>query len=372
MIMRKQSLLIYVAISLIMMVLFSACQKKDTPPTPKSPPSQVLGLTAFGRDQADSLVWAANSSDQGVTSYKIYAGTSATGLVLLTTTTTNKFVRTGLTNGTTYYYQVSAVNSAGEGNKSDVVSSTPTPPLNKQISMSIPAALPGAMKVLPWRYYDPTSKHYGNPYVGTDTFKTVYQARVIDGFDSLFSKKIQDNGLKLPTGLVILQDLRLDKITGYATAEIWKVEKVLPRIVDYSIGIVGQGNFTLYGVADTIPMAVELNGDILKGKTPREIIESVHWVVQGTRGPSAENPGRPSLYSKLIAPDDFAVNTTASVFDKKTPTIYTLNGKWYIVFPAAGSKNGSSQATTTGNTDYTVRILLKDGTKLERTVFSFE
>lgn len=364
--MRKQSLLIYLAISLIMMVLFSACQKKDTPPTPKSPPSQVLGLTAFGRDQADSLVWAANASDQGVTSYKIYAGTSATGLVLLTTTTTNKFVRTGLTNGTTYYYQVSAVNSAGEGNKSDVVSSTPTPPLNKQISMSIPAALPGAMKVLPWRYYDPTSKHYGNPYIMTDTFKTVYQARVIDGFDSLFYEKSKDQRL---LGVTILQDLRLPRITNAATNDFFIIEKSIARIGFYSTGLPGQYNYNMYGVVDTIPMAVELSGDILKGKTPQEMISNVHMVVLGS---NAGDISKRRLYNKVLEPMEFAVNTTVAAFDKKTPTIYTLNGKWFVVFPITGVPGGGSAPTTTGNTDYTLRITLKDGTRIERTVFSFE
>ncbi len=364
---RFNPVLFFLAI-ILFIVSSWGCKKNDTPPQPKSPPSQIFGLTVFARDMADSMVWSASNASEGVTSYKLYAGTSATGLVALTTTTTNKFLRTGLTNGTTYYYQVAAVNSAGEGPKSDVVSSTPQPPLNKQISISIPASLPGSMRVLPWRYYDPTSRHFGNPFIFTDTFKTVIQARVIDGFDSLFSQKILDAGINLPLGTVVLQDLRLQKINYGASSNIWQVEKTLPRIVEYSNGIPGEANFTLYGVIDTIPMAVEISGTTLNSKQPKEIIESVHIVVKGWNGGSS---GRKSLINKVIQVDEFAVNNTATAFDKKTPTIYTLNGKWFIVHPT-NSKGGGSGNGTSGNTDYTIRVTLKDGTMLERTVFSFQ
>ena len=360
---------IFFLLAILLLIVSSwSCKKNDTPPQPKTPPSQVLGLSVFARDMADSLIWSAGNTSEGVTSYKLYAGSNVTGLVALTTTTINNFLRTGLTNGTTYYYQVAAVNAAGEGPKSDVVSSTPQPPLNKQISISIPASLPGSMRLLPWRYYDPTSRHFGNPFVFTDSFKTVIQARVIDGFDSLFSQKIIDAGIKLPAGTVVLQDLRLGTINYGGSANIWQVEKILPRIVEYSNGIPGEANFTLYGVIDTIPMAVEITGAGLTGKQPNQIIESVHLVVKGWNGGSG---GRKSLINKIIQVGEFAVNNTASAFDKKTPTIYTLNGRWYIVHPT-NSRGGGSGNGTSGNTDYTISILFKEGTKLERTVFSFE
>lgn len=357
---------ILIAIALI--VTLAACTKNPETPTPKKVPNQVTGVSANPMDQADSLTWTTNPSSDNVTSYAVYAGTSSTSLTQVGTTTTNSFKRTGLANGTTYYYQVAAVNAAGEGPKSAVISSTPQPTLATKVTLSIAAAVPGSMKVLPWRYYDPTSKHFGNPYIGTDTFKIVYQARVTGGFDSMFVKKIIDAGIKLPTGTTILQDLRLPKIENLAVNNYFITERQVSRIIFYSNGIPGENNYLTYNVADTIPVAIELNSQDLAGKSPQEVINNIHFVAFGNRSGDITQP---RLLNRIYDVWDFAHNTSASAFDKKTPTIYTLGNKWYIIFPVVGTVGGS-KATTTGNTDYTFRITFKDGSKMERTVFSFE
>lgn len=357
---------IMIAIALI--VTLAACTKNPETPTPKKVPTQVTGVSANPMDQADSLTWTINPSSDNVTSYAVYAGTSSTSLSKVGTVTTNSYKRTGLTNGTTYYYQVAAVNAAGEGPKSAVISSTPQPTLASKVTLSIAASVPGSMKVLPWRYYDPTSKHFGNPYIGTDTFKIVYQARVTGGFDSMFIKKIVDAGIKLPAGTTILQDLRLPRITGVAMNNYFNTEKQISRIGFYSTGIPGEFNFEQYKIVDTIPVAIELNSQDLAGKSPQEVISNVHFVAFGNRSGDITQP---RLLNKIYDVWDFAHSTSASAFDKKTPTIYTLGNKWYLIFPVVGTAGGS-KATTTGNNDYTFRITFKDGSKMERTVFSFE
>jgi hypothetical protein len=96
----------------------------SAPTSPGAP--TALGATA-GNGQV-ALSWTAPDSDGGsaITGYRIYRGTVAggesdTGITVAGTSYTN----TGLTNGTTYYFKVSAVNAVGEGSLSNEASATP-------------------------------------------------------------------------------------------------------------------------------------------------------------------------------------------------------------------------------------------------------
>ncbi|SVE59509.1 uncharacterized protein METZ01_LOCUS512363, partial [marine metagenome] len=73
------------------------------------------------------LTWTANS-ESDLASYKVYGGTSASPTTLLSTISagTETYTNTSLTNGTTYYYRISAVDNAGnESSKSSDVSTSP-------------------------------------------------------------------------------------------------------------------------------------------------------------------------------------------------------------------------------------------------------
>jgi titin len=92
------------------------------------PPSAPLNLVATPGNGKITLTWSAPSSNGGstITGYKVYRGTSSGSLSILTTLgNVLTYTNTGLTNGQTYHYKVSAVNSAGEGLQSSEVSSTP-------------------------------------------------------------------------------------------------------------------------------------------------------------------------------------------------------------------------------------------------------
>jgi hypothetical protein len=99
--------------------------------TPSSTPSApTLSTPTAGNAEVD-LSWSAPASNgSAVASYKIYRGTSSGGeSILLNTGNTNTtYANTGLTNGTTYYYKVSAVNANGEGGLSGEQSATPVAP----------------------------------------------------------------------------------------------------------------------------------------------------------------------------------------------------------------------------------------------------
>jgi predicted phage tail protein len=99
--------------------------------TPAARPGAPTGLTATAGNSQVTLSWTAPASDGGshVSGYLIYQGTSPGGETgnpvngSLVTATSNTV--TGLTNGTTYYFRVTAVNGVGEGRASSEVSAVP-------------------------------------------------------------------------------------------------------------------------------------------------------------------------------------------------------------------------------------------------------
>ena len=98
--------------------------------TPANPtaPTAPTGLTATAGNSQVALAWNAAS---GATSYNIYRATTAGGEgehALSHRDHRPSFTDTGLTNGTRYFYQVSAVNAAGQSGKSSEVSAVPQVP----------------------------------------------------------------------------------------------------------------------------------------------------------------------------------------------------------------------------------------------------
>lgn len=87
-------------------------------------PSAPAGLTATAGNGSVGLTWGASP---GATSYNVYRGTApgAEGTSPTGTTTSASFTDTGLTNGTAYYYTVTASNSTGASPRSNEATATP-------------------------------------------------------------------------------------------------------------------------------------------------------------------------------------------------------------------------------------------------------
>jgi fibronectin type 3 domain-containing protein len=96
----------------------SATPQLSVPPAP-------TGLVATAGNAQVSLSWNASS---GANSYNVKRSTTSGGpyTTIATGVTSTSFTNTGLTNGTTFFFVVSAVNSAGESGNSNQASATPT------------------------------------------------------------------------------------------------------------------------------------------------------------------------------------------------------------------------------------------------------
>jgi len=109
---------------------FVATQVTGTPTVPAPP----TALTATAGNAQVALSW---SGSTGATSYNVKRSTTSGGpYTTVGTSTSTTFTNTGLTNGTTYYYVVTAVNSVGESGNSNQASATPTTTVSQQLLLN--------------------------------------------------------------------------------------------------------------------------------------------------------------------------------------------------------------------------------------------
>jgi Glycoside hydrolase family 44/PA14 domain/Fibronectin type III domain len=104
------------------------------PPAAAVPPAPT-GLDATAGEGRVTLNWnAAPTAD----SYNVYRGTASGGEALLQSGITGTtFTDTAVTNGTTYHYQVTAVNAAGESSRSAEVSARPQLPAPSNLRAAV-------------------------------------------------------------------------------------------------------------------------------------------------------------------------------------------------------------------------------------------
>jgi len=102
-------------------------------------PDAPIGLSATAGGTQVALSWATSS---GATNYSVKSSTTNGGpYTTIASTAATSYTNTGLANGTTYYYVVSAANSFGEGSNSVQISATTTVPspnlaLSKPVTVS--------------------------------------------------------------------------------------------------------------------------------------------------------------------------------------------------------------------------------------------
>ena len=140
--------------ALLLVLLFAAglagCGGGGGSSAPLTAPTTPAGVVASPGNGQATIAWTAVP---GATSYNIYWSTT-TGVTPATAAnkknvTANTFIVTPLTNGTQYFFVVTAVNSSGESAPSSQVSSTPVLALTAPTGVT---ATPGmARQQLPGR-----------------------------------------------------------------------------------------------------------------------------------------------------------------------------------------------------------------------------
>lgn len=350
---------------------FAACKKDPATPVVTNPPVAVQNLNGMAQDGVDSIYWTANFTSENVTSYNVYAGTSANALTLAGTSTTTSFRHTGLTNGTTYYYVVTAVNGAGEGPRNTPISLTPAMARNKAYTMYVSQTLPGGLKAAPYRYYNPNDKYFGNPYVNTDNFAYIINAFVYEGFQT--NKMFEDyknNNDAVPSKYTLVDSYRLPRV--FATSRSYTQAKTLSQVEQWGGGLQGDYISDTYG-PDTIPVAFYVKGDIT-GKLPSDMVKSVRIRVEHSGEVSMRADYVPYI-DKVINITDFTHKTDISVFDKKTPTVYNTPSGWLFVIPVVGqtgsAPNGSTLPTLQGYREMAMQVTFADNTQSGKTLFGY-
>ncbi|MGC2718515.1 MAG: glycoside hydrolase family 44 protein [Candidatus Acidiferrales bacterium] len=118
-----------------------------TPTTPAQAPPTPTNLAATAGNAQVALTWS------GSTSAKTYnvkrSTTNGGGYSTLSSPTATNYTDTSVTNETTYYYVVSAVNSTGESANSSQTSATPSAPAAANVTITV----------------DPTKTHPISPYI---------------------------------------------------------------------------------------------------------------------------------------------------------------------------------------------------------------
>jgi fibronectin type 3 domain-containing protein len=103
-------------------------QATEASATPVSAPGAPTNLTATRGNGQVALTWSAPASNGGsaITAYKLYRGTTTnTETLVQTLGNVTSYTDISLSNGTTYYYKVTAVNTVGESALSTEALATP-------------------------------------------------------------------------------------------------------------------------------------------------------------------------------------------------------------------------------------------------------
>ncbi|HEY3421139.1 MAG TPA: fibronectin type III domain-containing protein [Methanomassiliicoccales archaeon] len=123
--MKRNNLIVVAVVAVVaVLILVSTLAVSMAPKTPTAPQH----IQAISGNTQSRLNWQAptDNGNSAITGYKLYRSTTSDGIYTQIASPSGlTYTDTGLTNGQSYWYYVSAVNSAGEGIKTDMVLTVP-------------------------------------------------------------------------------------------------------------------------------------------------------------------------------------------------------------------------------------------------------
>ena len=187
-------------------------------------------LTGVSGDQQASLSW---NTTIGATSYNVYFSTASGGpYTKVHSASGASFTTAGLTNGSRYYFVVTAVNSAGESGYSNETSVTPV-----------------FKKVYP-------SGGYGPVKIAIDSTKNIW----VTNFSSFTVTKLSNNGIIIGT---YLAGCGPGDIAISNTGNVWVTNRCSNDVAELGIGVYPAGTSLSYPVS----IAIDSVGNVWVGNT---------------------------------------------------------------------------------------------------------